>query len=215
MTLKFVSADDEFQAYLSEHAYRTAAYVVDDAKYFPPEPLNRPVILTDRIQESRSPDEYCFAVGWSFQGVNAPRAAKYREIQALGYAPLTFVHRRATLVGDPFVGDGSFIMDENTIQPGCEIGENCILWSGNHIGHDTKIGNHVFIASHAVISGDVTIGDRCFIGVNATIRDGVTIGEGCVIGAGAIILHDCEPDGLYPGVESKRSQVPASRLRRI
>ena len=211
-----------FASYLRFQGHTIAAHIVDSAYveeasnfrsyYFP---LGLVVYPTDKAELRFLRTDYSFVVGMSFKGLNHPRAEKYAAMIGKGFEPLVFVDKRASVFGPAVVGKGSFVMDENTIQPHVSIGENCILWSGNHVGHHTKIGNHVFIASHAVIGGACEIGDNCFIGVNATIRDGVKIGPRCVIGAGALILSDCEADGVYGAEPTPRSKVPSNRLRGI
>ncbi|MEI5907426.1 acyltransferase [Bacillus spongiae] len=50
----------------------------------------------------------------------------------------------------------------------------------------------------------ITIGRGCWVGARATVLPGVTIGDGCMIAAGAVVVNDCEPNGLYAGVPAKR-----------
>lgn len=204
-----------FAAYLQGNGDEIAAFIVDPKYLFEKSLLGIPVISSEVVRQQFSPEDHLFVVGMSFKGVNAPRAEKYEWMKSLGYQPRTFIDPRAKCIGTFDIGPGSFIMDGNCIQHNVSIGENTILWSGNHIGHHTTIGKHVFLASHAVISGAVTIGDRCFVGVNATIRDNVNIGEGCVIGAGALVLKDCEPDGIYSVKGTERRSMPASSLQNI
>jgi sugar O-acyltransferase (sialic acid O-acetyltransferase NeuD family) len=165
-----------FAAYLDQNYYDVAAFVVD-AEYMVAGASGIPVVLFDAVEKLYRPEDYTFTVGMSFRRLNSPRSEKFDAMRLRGYEPLTFIDHRASVLGPTRIGPGSFIMDENTIQPYAEIGENTIVWSGNHIGHHSKVGNNVFIASHAVISGAVEIGDYSFIGVNATIRDGVKIGK--------------------------------------
>jgi len=120
----------------------------------------------------------------------------------------------AVLLGLPGlqVGENSFVMEANVIQPFASIGDNTILWSGNHIGHHARIGDHCFLASHIVVSGGVEIGDHCFIGVNATLRDGIKIAPRCLIGAGALITKNTMPDEVYAPAATAASAVPSSRV---
>lgn len=175
----------------------------------------RAVVTTTQAVAAYPPENHQFVVGMSFRGLNAIRAAKFDQMKAMGYEPLTFVHRDARVSHTAKIGAGSFVMDGNMIQTGAEIGDNCLLWSGNHVGHHSRIANHVFVASHAVISGSVEIGDYSFVGVNATIRDNVKVGKRCVIGAAALITKDCADDGVYSPGGTERSAVPSYRLRGI
>jgi acetyltransferase-like isoleucine patch superfamily enzyme len=66
-----------------------------------------------------------------------------------------------------------------------------------------------------VVSGGVEIGDSSFLGVNVTLRDHITIGKNCVVGAGVLLLENAEPNGLYKGATTSRSDFPALDLRKI
>jgi len=203
-----------FSSYLFMAKVPLYAFVVDSEFYDKTAPTICGVPVRTLDAFIGDPAVYQFLIGMSFKGLNKPRAEKYAELLKMGYEPALF-SAEDRLVNCQHVGRGTFIMEQNVVQPFAEIGENCILWSGNHIGHHTKIGNHVFIASHAVIGGSCEIGDYSFIGVNATIRDGVKIGPRCIIGAGALILSDCEEGGVYSPGGTERSRVPSSRLRNI
>jgi maltose O-acetyltransferase len=66
-----------------------------------------------------------------------------------------------------------------------------------------KVGN----ASQRAGADDnkgITIDDGCWIGARATILPGVHVYSGCVIAAGAVVVSDCEKNGLYAGVPARR-----------
>ena len=81
-----------------------------------------------------------------------------------------------------------------------------------HLGHDVRL----LTATHrlgpassraaGVAFAPIRVGDGAWIGAAVTVLSGVTIGEGCVVAAGAVVVRDCEPNGLYGG-------IPARRLR--
>jgi sugar O-acyltransferase (sialic acid O-acetyltransferase NeuD family) len=196
--------------------YEIAAFTVD--RDYIPEALEfcgLPVVAFEEIERHYSPSEYHLFVAISYAKINQVRAVKCEEATAKGYKLASYISSRATVLTKESIGDNTFILEDNTIQPFVRIGRNVTLWSGNHIGHHSEIGDHCFIASHIVISGGVKVGSRCFIGVNSTLRDHITIGEGCVIGMGANITGDCEADGLYVSKGTERASLPASRLRKL
>lgn len=156
-----------------------------------------PLVSASRIQREFPPDRYQAFVALSYKSMNRLRAEKYRWILEQGYSCASYVSSRCTLLTEYPIGDNCFILEDNTIQPYCRIGNNVTLWSGNHIGHDAVIEDHCFISSHVVVSGWVRVRSYCFVGVNATLRDNITIGESCLIGAGAVILEDTEAHCVY------------------
>ena len=198
----------------SEH--EVVAFTVDRA-YLPPEATfcGLPVVPFEAVEQLYPPDTHAVFVALSYSKINQVRAGKVDEAAQKGYSLASYISSRATVLTQEPIGENAFILEDNTVQPFVKIGRDVTLWSGNHIGHHSEIGDHCFIASHIVVSGGVKVGPRCFIGVNATLRDHITLGEGCVIGMGAMILADCEADGLYAVTGTERAKIPASRLRKL
>ena len=174
-----------------------------------------PVIDFETVAEAYPPSSCQMFVALAYSKVNSVRREKYEKAKLLGYNLVSYVSPKSTVLSESAIGDNCFIFEDNTIQPFVRIGSNVTMWSGNHVGHHSVIEDHVFIASHVVVSGHVVVGEQCFLGVNATIRDHLTIGSRCVVGAGTLILSDAEPDGLYIGSATPRSNRPSSTLRKI
>ena len=174
-----------------------------------------PVIAFENIFEKYPPSTHLLFIALSYSKLNSIRKEKYLIAKEFGYELVSYLSSRATILNEGIIGENCFILEDNTIQPYANIGNNVTLWSGNHIGHHSVIRDHSFLASHVVVSGGVDIGEQCFIGVNATLRDHIKIGDRCVVGAGAILLDDVEPEGVYIGQVTERSRVPSSRLRGI
>ena len=195
--------------------YEIAAFTVDSSHIKESKFCNLPVIPFEGIEKEYSPDEFNLFIALSYSKLNAIRKEKYLAAKSLGYTFASYISSKATVLNKNQIGENCFVLENNTIQPFVQIGNNVTLWSGNHIGHHSIIHDHTFIASHIVISGGVEIGEQCFIGVNATLRDHIKMGDKCVIGAGPLLLTDAEPDGVYVGPATERSKVPSARLSSI
>ena len=196
-------------------SYEVAAFTVHDQFRTAEKLLDLPVVSWERVVETHPPDAFELFVAVGYSKVNQGRAAVVREGKAAGYRLVTYICSKATTWPDLTVGEGTFIFENNVIQPFVRIGANTVLWSGNHVGHDSLIGDNVFITSHVVISGNCRIGDNSFIGVNATVRDGITIGRDCVVGAGAIILRDAPSESVFKSASTPAADVASHDLRRI
>jgi len=195
--------------------YQPVAFTVDAAYLKEPSLNGLPVVPFEEINSVFSPDGHDMFVAVSYARLNAVRKEKYLAGKAAGYRMASYVSPQATVLNDGRIGENCLILEDNTIQPFVQIGNNVTLWSGNHIGHHSVIHDHCFLASHIVVSGGVEIREQCFVGVNATLRDHIRIGERCVIGAGSLLLGDAEPEGVYVGEATERSRVPSSRLKKI
>jgi sugar O-acyltransferase (sialic acid O-acetyltransferase NeuD family) len=195
--------------------YEVVAFTVDGAYLQSTTFCGLPVVPFENIATTYAAQSHAMFIALSYAKLNQVRKDKFTQAKDLGYALVSYISSRATVLNDRAIGENCFILEDNTIQPFAKIGDNVTLWSGNHIGHHTSIGSHTFIASHVVVSGGVVIGEQCFIGVNATLRDHITLGNRCVIGAGAMLLADAEENGVYMGSASERSRVPSTKLRNL
>ena len=177
--------------------YEVTAFTVDKEYMAGDVFLGLPVVDFEEIVDCCPPATHKMFIALSYAKMNKIRAQKYFKAKEMGYQLATYVSSRCTLLTDKPVGDNCFILEDNTIQPFVEIGNNVTLWSGNHIGHDSVIEDHCFISSHVVVSGHVHIHKYCFIGVNATLRNSITIAPETLIGAGAIIMKSTVEKGVY------------------
>jgi sugar O-acyltransferase (sialic acid O-acetyltransferase NeuD family) len=195
--------------------FDVVAYCVTEEFRKQDELMGLPVVSFESLTESHPPADFAVFVGVAYSRVNRSRTEVFEKVRALGYETPRYICSKATTWPDLDVGDGSFIFENNVIQPFVKIGSNTVLWSGNHIGHDSIVGNNIFIASHVVISGNCRVGDNTFIGVNATVRDGITIGRNCVIGAGTIILKDAPDGAVYRATATVALPIESDQLRKI
>jgi len=198
-----------------DSSYRVVAHTATSAALTADEFLGVPVVPFEQITERYPPDEVSLFVAIAYSRVNRNRRDIFAQARGLGYRMVTYVCSKATSWPDLRIGEGSFVFENNVLQPYVEIGENTVLWSGNHIGHDSRIGSHVFLASHVVVSGNCRIGDGTFIGVNATLRDGVSVGAECVIGAGALVLRDVPDGSVLRATATPIADVASMELKRI
>lgn len=176
--------------------YEVVAFTAD-SKYISNDVyLGCPILPFEEIENELPPDRYKMFIPIGYTEMNHLRQKKYMEAKEKGYSFITYISPKATYYGTP-VGENSFILENNVIQPYTQIGNNVIMWSGNHLGHHSIVGNHCFIASHVVISGGTEIGDYSFIGINASIADGILIGKENLIGAGAVITKSTEDKSVY------------------
>jgi len=156
-----------------------------------------PLVDFEEVREAFSPETHSMFVALSYAEMNRIRAERYLAAKEMGYPIVSYVSSHCTYLSDAACGENCFILEDNTIQPFVQVGNNVTLWSGNHIGHGSVIEDHVNITSHVVISGNCHIGAYTFIGVNATLRNSIRIAPRTLIGAGAVIMNDTVERGVY------------------
>lgn len=179
----------------SEH--EVVGFAVDEQYRSSDELLGLPVVSSEQVVERFPPDDHLMFVALSYTAMNRLRAAKCSQAKERGYRLASYVSSRCSFLTRHPVGENCLVLEDNTIQPFVEIGDDVVLWSGNHIGHDSAIRSHCFLASHIVISGHCEVGSYTFIGVNATVGNSVKIAEGTLIGAGAVVTKDTVVGGVY------------------
>jgi sugar O-acyltransferase (sialic acid O-acetyltransferase NeuD family) len=204
----------EVCSYYFEHDsdYRVVAYTVDGAFMDGSQFRGLPVVPFEDVPKHFVPDDNDMFVALGYGRMNRLRAEKFAAAKHLGYRVARYISSKAITWPDLTIGENSFVMEANVVQPFASIGADTIVWSGNHIGHHARIGDHCFLASHIVVSGNVEIGDHSFIGVNATLRDGIKIAPRCLVGAGAVLTKDTKPDEVYAAAATEASRVPSSRV---
>lgn len=192
--------------------FKVVAFCADADYIKESEFLGLPVVATEDVVKLYPPATHkAFAAAGSGH-LNRAREALYNKAKSCSYELVSYISSRAFVWHNAKIGDNCFILENNTVQPFVEIGNNVVLWSGNHIGHRTVIRDHCFITSHVVISGFCDIGEYAFIGVNATFADKVTIAPDNFVAMAASISKDTQANGVYGGSPAELKKVPAKRF---
>lgn len=140
--------------------------------------------------------------------------------------PTAIIDAGATIGKDTKIWHFSHIMDQATIGPQCNIGQNVVISPKVVLGQNVKVQNnvslytgvlcedHVFIGPSVVFTNVINprsevnrrndyqttwIRQGATIGANATIICGVELGEYCFVGAGAVVTKDVKPYALVIG----------------
>lgn len=193
--------------------YEVVAFTADGAFVKADSHNGRPLVPFEDLERFFPALDHDIYVAVGFQKMNAVRARVFSDAKAKGYRLASYLSSKASAWPGLKLGENTFIMENNVIQPFATIGENTILWSGNHIGHHAVIGSHCFVSSHVVVSGRVHVGDYSFLGVNSTLRDGVSLGEATLVGAGALVLTDTKAEAVLMGQGAEPRSISSRRLR--
>ena len=117
-----------------------------------------------------------------------------------------FFGGRAIRIGrGAFVNYGSFFDNSApiVIGEGASIGPQCMFITQTHTIGDTQ-ASRTARSKDTTVLGPIEVGRNVWLGARVVVLPGVTIGEGSVVAAGAVVTTDCEPNGLYAGVPSRR-----------
>lgn len=183
--------------------FDVVAFCADDQYVKEPSFRGLPLVPVSELVRKYPPSEYGVHVALSYNKINQIRKEKYLMMKELGYTLPSYICSKSVFWPDLKVGDNCFILENQTIQPTVEIGNNVMIWSGNHLGHGCKIKDHTYLSSHICISGHTVIGEQCFIGVNSTFKDFITVGDRVFITMGADVTKDVPTDAVVIPSPSK------------
>jgi sugar O-acyltransferase (sialic acid O-acetyltransferase NeuD family) len=196
-----------YEYFTFDSDYKVIAFSVEQQYQVEDRVNGLPVIPLENLPGSFSPASHTAFVAVSSTKLNRVRKRIYQDVKNMGYMLASYVSSRAFVWRNVRIGDNCFILEDNTLQPFVEIGNNVTLWSGNHIGHRSKISDNCFITSHVVVSGFCVVKENCFIGVNSTISDSVTIEKDCVLSLGSVITKNTEANGIYKGNPAQKHKI--------
>ncbi len=195
---------DVIQFYMREESGMAVAAFTVDEKYITEKKFNGlPVVPFENIEKLYPPDKYSFFVAIGYHDLNAVRGEKVKQVEAMGYEVISYIHPDSSVPKDLVHGKNCFVMNNVCIHPRVILGDNVFVWSGTLIGHHSTIGNDCWLTSCCNIGGNVTIGNNAFIAVNATIGHSVTVGNNCFLGANILITKNLEDDKAVIAESSK------------
>ena len=89
------------------------------------------------------------------------------------------------------------------------VGDFTLFNLNSTVNHDCLIGDFATLSPQACVLGNVAVGEGAWVGAGAVIHQGtlqakLSLGAFCVIGAGAVVLSDCQAEGVYAGVPARK-----------
>jgi sugar O-acyltransferase (sialic acid O-acetyltransferase NeuD family) len=144
-------------------------------------------------------------------GDNYVRSEKFREIRALGLAPMNVIHPAAHLSRFVELGHGVTILAGATVNPGTAIEDNVCVNTSASVDHDNHLRHSCHIFPNATLAGSVHVGEHAYVGSGAVIVPNVTIGKHSYVGAGAVVLKDVPESVTVAGNPAAEIRVQSKR----
>lgn len=201
--------------YMDRHgADRIVGFTVDAEFIIDSSFHGLPVVPWAELEETFPPDRVKLLGPLSFRRMNEFRMERHQEGLDRGYKFTSFIHPDSHVYTDE-IGENSFILENNVIQPFVTIGKGVMMWSGNHIGHHTDVGDYCFFASQVGIAGACSLGERCYFAGKSGVEMGLTVGAGSFIGSATLVRANVPEASVVPAVSSKLARFSANRIKRL
>jgi sugar O-acyltransferase (sialic acid O-acetyltransferase NeuD family) len=192
--------------------YDVVAFTVDQAMLGGKTFLNRPVIAFEEVEKHYPPDRHEMIIGVAYPKMNSIRRDRYLAAKEKGYQMASYFSPKLRPPTTVTFGEHNIILDDNALQPFCELKDNVVLWSSNIIGHHAVLHSHCFVTSGAGVSGHAQIGECCLLGVNCVVQQDLKIGDRCFVGPLALVTENLPPDSVVTASKATLRKFPSSRL---
>jgi acetyltransferase EpsM len=126
-------------------------------------------------------------------------ATRRKIAEKYGFSYLKITDPSSSVSIHTEISEGTVIMAQAAVQPGCEIGKHAIINTAAIVDHDCKIGDFAHISPGVTLCGNVTIGENTWVGAGSIIIQGITIGKNVIVGAGSLIRKNVPDNVLVAG----------------
>ncbi len=157
----------------NESDYEVVAFTVSPPYKDRETAFGYPLVAFDQLLQLYPPDDHAICITVEYSQFNQNRYQFMQEAKALGYSLASFVH--------PSINQKQITM-----------GEHCILLENATIQPGTQIGNNVIINARAFIGQNVTIGDNCYIGACAEVYRSAKLAPFSTVLSGCQVLEGVE-----------------------
>lgn len=164
--------------------------------------LELPVVPLSKLRNTFDCEfEILVAIGYS--QMNNLRERMYNMLVEAGFVIGSWISSNAIVYSNK-MGDGTIILPNTVIGPGCEMGKCNFFESSVVLSHDNKVGDFNFFSTNVVLGGGATVKNHCFLGLNSTIKSSIEIVDYSLVGSATNVLTNTELCGVYVGNPSRK-----------
>ena len=135
-------------------------------------------------------------------GDNKNRLRKGKELSQYYKIPI-IIHPSSQVAEGTKIGFGSYIGALGNIDPGCQIGNFCIINNCANISHETILESGCHICGGVNIAGRCYIGECAMVGIGSCMIENRFVGKNTIIGAGSVVIRDIKENCIAVGSPAK------------
>ena len=143
---------------------------------------------------ARTDVEILIAIGYT--KMNELREKIYTMLKKDSFSICTWISSKAIVYSDT-IGEGTIILPNVMVGPGCKIGKCNFFESSVSLSHDNMIGDFNFFSTNCVLGGFAEIKNHCFMGLNCTVKSDICINDYTLLGSGSNMLNNSKRGGIF------------------
>lgn len=187
---------------LLEKKDRLLCFTQEDAYCSRDTVLSLPVVPLSTLSDSLDAEfEIVLAVGYT--QMNNLRERLYNMLVDAGFKIGIWVSINAVVYSN-YIGEGTIILPNVVIGPGCQIGKCNFFESSVSLSHDNIVGDYNFFSTGVVVGGRSEIKSHCFLGLNSTIKSSICLHDYTLLGAATNLLKSTNEFEVYIGNPAKK-----------
>jgi sugar O-acyltransferase (sialic acid O-acetyltransferase NeuD family) len=199
----------------ADTAHRVVGYAVDAEFLRAGEIHGSPVVAVEEVVQRFPPEQVFAFVPMGAARMNQVRTDKYALMKSLGYRFVSYVHSSNDVHEKGSVGENCFILERQTTNYDCVIGNNVMIWSGCHIGDGSKVGDNCFLGAQVVINGAVEVGENCYLSTHCTLANAIKVGARSFIGANALITSNTAERSVHVVEPTAAIEIDSMRFVKL
>ena len=164
--------------------------------------LGLPVVPLSKLRDIVEVN-FDIIIGIGYINMNLLREKLYHFLVNNGFKVGKWISNNALVYSDK-IGEGTIILPNTMIGPGCEIGKCNFFEASISLSHDNYVGDFNFFSTGVVLGGNAKIGDHCFLGLNSTIKSSVSLQDYTLLGAATNVINTTNKDGVYVGNPARK-----------
>lgn len=187
---------------LSESREKLLGFTQEDAFCKANNLLGYPVVPLSQLRDTFL-EEFEILIAIGYIKMNNLRESVFNLLIREGFKVGSWVSANA-IVYSKSIGEGTIVLPNTMIGPGCTIGKCNFIAASVTLSHDNMLGDFNFFSTGVVLGGGAIVKHHCFLGLSSIVKSGVVLEDYTLLGMGCNMLRNSGQRGrAYIGNPAK------------